>query len=107
MARVLPGLWHIHDISGLGLSAQAACRAQRNKPHRDLGYIGQGSTYLELWCPGPHDARTVCYKEYKTNQATLRLTDTHDFTRVEHSILPLPGESFSRKPSLSDPLLGL
>jgi hypothetical protein len=38
-----PGLRRTQDLSGLGLSAQAACRAQRDKSHRGLGYEGQRS----------------------------------------------------------------
>jgi hypothetical protein len=32
-----------HDLSGLGLSVQAAGRAQHNEPRRAPGYEGQGS----------------------------------------------------------------
>jgi hypothetical protein len=36
----IPRSWHIHDLSGLGLSVQAAGRAQHDAPRRTLGYEG-------------------------------------------------------------------
>jgi hypothetical protein len=38
------GLQRTHDLSGLGLSVQAAGRARHDEPRQALGYEGQGST---------------------------------------------------------------
>jgi hypothetical protein len=39
----ISGQRRTYDLSGLGLSAQAAGRAQHDEPHRALAYEGQGS----------------------------------------------------------------
>jgi hypothetical protein len=43
MTSAPTALRRTHDLSELGLSAQAACMAQQDKPRRALGYGGQGS----------------------------------------------------------------
>jgi hypothetical protein len=104
MTSAPTALRRTHDLSELGLSAQAACMAQ------------QATQSPRLWRPRvsvarmmtlrPHAARDG-YKECETTKRPRADGCVWLHPVVECSILPSPGDSFIRKPPLVDPLLGL
>jgi hypothetical protein len=100
VAHTSPGRWHTHDLSGLGLSAQAASRAQHDEPQ---------ATKAKGWhspndSARAHIACTVHNKKYGTvrrPQARVALPHgkTPNFT-ITRWLLPKEAAT-GRPPSLA------
>jgi hypothetical protein len=106
MTHTPPDLRCTQDISGLGLSAHTADRAQHNESHRVPGYEGHGSTLLKSWRLGPMLPALSSIK----NTRQPGDPDGHRHTCFHQGrtpSLPSPSDSFLRKLPLTDPLLGL
>jgi hypothetical protein len=52
---------------------------------------------------GPHAARVVCHKEYKSVRRPRAHEHTWPYPMVERLVLPSPDGPFLRKPPLADP----
>jgi hypothetical protein len=106
------GLWPTHDLSSLGLSALVTYRARNTTSHDETE-----ATKARDWCGtetiimAPEllvaHAQLVLKSTMKEAQMTEAHADKHDFTKVEHLILPWRSSSFPAKLLVIYPHLGL
>jgi hypothetical protein len=85
----LLGMWPTHDLSSLGLSVLAIHRPRKShKPHRDLGYSGQGSARHRDNNDGAmaFAGHASCHKE--RNQGSLDDRGTNEQTQLYQDRTP-------------------